>query len=592
MTRRISVMVAGAILTPLFVVPAQSISGVVREAASGVAIPGAVVSLSGIGGGAITQTIANREGRYTIAVTPQAQRMVVRRIGFKPFEMALPDSVRAVRVTLDVAMQLVPRTLDPIASTGEGCRPSKTVAQGLALWEQARSAFLATVVARAAAPAKLLSLDYRLDAPERSRVVNASGGARTMTEGVRSITWVRQARVEQLTTNRPVVAGRTPAEFAARGYVELTGLLPDLYGPDADVLLDPAFEKGHCFSLAEQDGKRPGQVGVAFEPSIARQGVSDIKGVLWMDQSPLAVRGLEFIYVGHGAALKDRSGGRLSFRTADNGVVLVEEWELHYPAETKAGSSTTSDRDPVTGMLTTRVLSSTTTERLHIVGGSLIAANWPDGTTFKREHPSIGGKVVDEKTKQPVIGAYATLETTGYAAVSAADGSFHFSPLMPGWYSVRVADSTWARYGVERVGIGYASAFTPGKPSFPDDPIKLPPALDVAKAACSTSSLDKGKGIVAVRAVDTMGKTMDALFEFTWTGTDGKSTAQKTTKTRTGAVRRGHDALVPRSGVVVCGIGAGALKIAVSATNGASGSIELRPTGAAGLDTLTIVVRR
>ncbi len=69
-----------------------------------------------------------------------------------------------------------------------------------------------------------------------------------------------------------------------------------------------------------------------FAPAQGRDTLSDIRGVLWLDRSPLALRDLDFLYTGlEPAVLSASGGGHLAFRTADNGIIVVGSYDLRMP---------------------------------------------------------------------------------------------------------------------------------------------------------------------------------------------------------------------------------------------------------------------
>jgi hypothetical protein len=564
MTRSLAVTCTALIALTLAVAnlaAAQSIGGIVRETVSSAPVAGAVVVVYDSAGAATAQAVAGRDGRYSVAVAPQARTVIVRRIGFLPFTAPVPAAARQARATLDVALSVVPRTLAPVTAAAIGCPANPTAAQAFALWEQARAAFLATVVARSTVPARLLTLSYAQEMPEAALY--------DMTARQPGITKAGSARVATRVGDRSWISARTAEQFATTGYIEMDGMSPVLYGPDADHLLDPEFERSHCFSLANRDALHPGQVGVAFEAlRDGPQAVSNIRGVLWMSESPLEVRELVFTYTGRMAAPSNRSGGRLVFRTAENGISIIEQWGLHYPSNAFLAAALNARGG---GTMTV----STSDRRVQVIGGSLIGAEWTDGTKVSRPHPAITGIVVDNKTSESVKGAAVKLEADGYEMVTGEEGAYAFNPVMPGRYSVRAVDTLWERYGIERVGATTVDAFEGGRMATAPT-IKLSPVMDVVRASsCRTNTLGRGQGVVAVRAVDTTGARTLASFKFASGGTERVFPAGSATS--------------PTQ--VACGITGGS--VTVTATAGAlRGSVQIQATGYAAIDTATIVLRR
>jgi hypothetical protein len=559
-----AVLVAAALSIPRLA-QAQSLAGVVRATPTGAPVAGAVIQVVDSAGAPTAQTIAGRDGRYSIALAPLARTVIVRRIGFLPFTTPVPANARLGQGTLDVSLAVAPSTLPPMSSTAVGCPTNASATQGFALWEQARAAFLASVVSRSAAPARLLTLSF---AQEVLTETVLSGNPRPAGNGPSTLTKAIRARVENRVGDRSWISGRTAEDFKTRGYIEMDGMSPVLYGPDADYLLDPSFEQRHCFSIAKPDAAHAKHIGVAFEPAKDGPSIPEIQGVLWLSESPLELRELVFTYVGRMAAPNGRSGGRLTFRTAENGIALIEQWGLYYPSIAYLATALDARGGG-------RMAVSSNDPRVQVVGGSLIGAQWPDGTKIARPHPLIGGLVSDSKTGEPVKKAMVFLDD-GYQMVTADDGAYAFNPVMPGRYSVSAVDSLWTHFGIERVGTATVDAFEGGRMATAPT-IKLAPLLDVVRAQyCRTTSMGKGQGIVAVRAVDSTGARVAASFKF---------------------VNSGVERVWPERGgtapaQVACGVAAG--PVTVTATSGpASGSVTINASGAgAMIDTGTVVLRR
>ena len=117
---------------------AQRLTGTVSEAMSGQPVAGAVVSLTDSAGKALDRTVADRQGRFTLAVPADARLVQVKRIGFLPLNRALPDSARSTTAGIEIVLQRIPAELPPVTVVENGaCPPNTTTGQALALWEQA-----------------------------------------------------------------------------------------------------------------------------------------------------------------------------------------------------------------------------------------------------------------------------------------------------------------------------------------------------------------------------------------------------------------------------------------------------------------------
>src|SRR4029077_20582217 len=63
---------------------AHQLRGVVRDSASGLPIPGAVLVLLDSSGNALGRNITNERGQYVIVLSSAVRRVQVLRIGFRP----------------------------------------------------------------------------------------------------------------------------------------------------------------------------------------------------------------------------------------------------------------------------------------------------------------------------------------------------------------------------------------------------------------------------------------------------------------------------------------------------------------------------
>jgi len=85
---------------------------------------------------------------------------------------------------------------------------------------------------------------------------------------------------------RPFVAADA-VDLVERGFVQEGTAGGSYYAPDAEVLLSDAFLDTHCFKV--QTGGEKGMIGLAFEP-IPDRAVTDVQGVLWLDEQTSALR--------------------------------------------------------------------------------------------------------------------------------------------------------------------------------------------------------------------------------------------------------------------------------------------------------------
>ncbi len=200
---------------------AQRLRGVVRDARSGQPVAGAIVTLLDAAGASGQQTITDRVGAFLIAVDSTARHAQVRRIGYLPWQDALPDSARRGTASLTIALQPVAATLEAVRSTAAKCTPAKGEGQALALFAQAELGMLATVVARQATPASVTLARYRRTGLDD----------RTMTQTVKVTTGV---------SNTPFFATLTPQALLDHGFTSMSPAGPVYHGLDPDLILSDA----------------------------------------------------------------------------------------------------------------------------------------------------------------------------------------------------------------------------------------------------------------------------------------------------------------------------------------------------------------
>ena len=435
---------------------AQYIHGAVRDSASGQPVSGAVVMVIDSAGTVLARNITNERGQYSIASAGRARRARIVRIGFEPREVDL-SSIPGSAATVDVGMVRLRTMLAAVrVRAASDCPRRADGAAALGLWEQARGGLLAAVVAREANPARMsrLTFERRMDGTS-DRIIRFSVGTDSSDRSRRSWTAARSARA-----------------FTAGGFARETIGSQELFAPDADVLLDDAFSNAYCFSFATAARARPNQVGLSFSPERHPRGRVDIDGTLWIDTVARALTDIEFRYVGLPYYTDDfHPGGRLSFRTMANGVVLIDRWYIRSAVATGAVEQST----PL-------VVSRNELSAIEI-GGELARATWPDGQTW---HAALGTLRVHAVTHsgQPAAGTVVVLPDTHYRGTTDANGDLEIVDLAPGPYSLDVIDSTVFQLGV---GIPTRTRFTAARDVAFNTTLLVPTGEDYVVSRCSAA---------------------------------------------------------------------------------------------------------
>lgn len=395
-----------------------------REATAAAPIAGAVVSLLDSAGHTVARTLSSADGRYWLAGNGTGAVIRAVHIGFRPSSGAIlrGDS----DVVADVRMTLLPAVLDAVEVHDQQlCPASANAPAAFALWEQARTALLAGIVSREVNPPVIRMLSY-------TRALDAKG------------THVEDQDVSDsiYTASQPIVSARTAAEFAARGYRDVGA---DKYhyrfhAPDADVLLDSMFVRGHCLSLRESDAEHPDAAGIAFDPIKRRDSIIDIAGVLWLNRSVPGLRSLTFRFTNvKEGEMGDGASGDLVFTEMPTGVAMITRWNLHMPiaqaTRVQLGGTVMTFR------VSTRVVA------YEDAGGELAQALWHDGTSWVGPLATIGGHVLAFGGK-PVAGIPVRLRGSPTYTKTDSTGAFKFPPTVPGPYVVEVSDPVMAEVGV------------------------------------------------------------------------------------------------------------------------------------------------
>ncbi|HVX38138.1 MAG TPA: carboxypeptidase-like regulatory domain-containing protein [Gemmatimonadaceae bacterium] len=444
----------------------QELRGTVRDSATGGVIPGAVLLLRDANGTTIGRNLTNERGEFRLADIDAVRSLQVLRIGFRPRVLVVSDAARAGHERLDVMMARIPQLLDVVEVNDQPACPRRADRpKAFALWEQARAELLATVVARDENPAlaEALEFDRTLD-PRRDTVI---------TQTVR----MRTGR-----TTHPFVAAKPARQFIENGFASAGSSVRTFYGPDADVLLDPAFARAYCFQLQDGPKDRPREIGLAFTPARHERDHIDLEGTLWVDTVARSLTRLDFRYLGVSSRERDlHAGGLISFRTMPNGVPIIDRWYLRL----------ITFRDPI-GPLTR---ASMPVPEPHEGGGEIAIAKWDSGVTWEDSLGTVQGTV--SAFDKPVPHAAIQLAGTDYRAETDSLGRFEISHLLPGPYEVMVDEPTLDELALE---ITRGERFRAARDSVVHLAVTMPTLHDVVRRKCSDARQSDEANLIAGRA--------------------------------------------------------------------------------------------
>ncbi|MGH7618282.1 MAG: carboxypeptidase regulatory-like domain-containing protein [Gemmatimonadaceae bacterium] len=394
---------------------AQDVRGVVRDSSTQQAIAGVVVMLQDASGRALGRGITNDRGQFRVAMAQGAQQLRAVRIGFRPRVVPVVGGA-----TIDVTLAPLPSLLEPIqVSDVTRCSKRSDRAAALALWEQIRTGLLAAVVGREANPANMRRLQF-------DRLYDRSGKLHS-----------QSVHIDSARTDRAFGAALPVTAFLRDGFKSDSAGLDVFYGPDADILLSDEFAAGYCFRIADRDASRPGQIGLGFAPAERKRERTDIEGTLWVDSIARRLVDIDYAYLGLEPRIAAfHPGGRTSFRTMANGMVLLDRWTIRLVAT--SADSTTEFRN--------RNMERTPVLQAREVGGEIAFAEWPDGTQWSAALGMLRGHATRDGAPAP--GVTVHLLETDYAATTDAAGDFQLRELLPGPYEVGVENAQLAAVGL------------------------------------------------------------------------------------------------------------------------------------------------
>jgi hypothetical protein len=300
---------------------AQSITDLhVRlDPGNGAPIAGALVALVD-GDRVIAERLSSASGTVTVGAAPGTYRVRVRRIGFQPFlsgPVTLPFKGELLLRVETQKIVLNAMIVSASAQCGAITRDAQTLST---VWDEITKALRASQLTAADLSGIGRMRTYKRQLGPHGDVISTEFSV-----------------ISRITSNRPFGVP-DPASLAVLGYVRGTPQTGwEYFGPDEAVLLSDQFAATHCFRVVRDKKKRTGQIGVAFEPA-PRRTLSDIKGVLWVDEKTAELRDVGFVYVNAGVLTPFEPGGFTKFLRVPSGAWIVNEWQLRMPIlEVKVG---------------------------------------------------------------------------------------------------------------------------------------------------------------------------------------------------------------------------------------------------------------
>lgn len=434
--------VALLIVSAVMLLPAQTISGVVRDSVLGVPIAGVVVIASDSAEGRTNRTLTDLTGRYTVAVPDSVTTFTLRflRIGYLPRRFT---GLRTDAGHLDIALTRIPFVLPAVVSRANPRCPRRADNEdALMLWEQARFGLLAAIVGREVGRQTVTAYKYH--------------GAYESGE-------LQPLLVEKVTGSwaHAFGAAKPTSDFMRRGFLQPDSVGRTFYGPDADVLLDTAFALAYCFRLASHP-TRPTDVGLRFSRPDANVRRVDIAGVLWIDTTQQRLRAVNYRFLAGGRI--PIGDGRLDFTAMPTGQVELTTWYIRHGEGRGAG----------------------------VVDGAVLGeVRWETGERWSATLPSV--RVHVTSAAGTPSGVTVALDSTSYAASPDSLGYAELAGVLPGPYRVVVTDRVLSLLGYELAAPVRIQVDSTG---VREVDVRVSTPIDVAQRICAGATSDQATAVI------------------------------------------------------------------------------------------------
>lgn len=478
---------------------AQRLTGTVTSA--GARVPGAVVLLLDRSGSVAARTVTRANGAFVVDA-PSAGRYTARvlRIGHAPTLAGPYDLGAGTTSTASIALSGRIQVLPEIHVTDRtDCRvrPDSSAA-AFQIWDQARTALLATAITQAEPFDAQITTDAMMLDRDGKRVLSDT------------------SHTESGPSRQPYSSLR-PDSLAKIGYLETDASGTTAWGPDANVLLSDSFGSAHCIRPelpAADTGIFRGVIGVAFEPTAARDGRADVRGVLWLDRRSAELRSLDFSYTNVSMAVEQaHAGGHVEFVHLPSGEWLTTRWWIRFPA-----IQTIVNRESVVPGTVARSTSSEHVQAISVTTGNVLRVSRSGSTLWRRGRVTLPIRVIDSTTGAGLRGALVSLNGGTSARATASDGVVNFDDLLPGRATATVRMNALDSLGVGPVSIPITI------PEHPFDPVVVAIASPTARfiAMCGEQPLAWNEGVVRGRVPSGASDgTVELMWQETYTRLGG-----------------------------------------------------------------------
>jgi hypothetical protein len=310
--------------------PPTTVQVAVRLHSNGdIPVAGALVALLDARDSVVAEGLSNEGGRRMLRAPPGTYRVRARRIGFLPF--ISPSVVLPHEGELLLAVETPRIVLESIVVNSRSqCKRSDRGQETLGVvWDEIDKALRASELTIDDLSGFGQALTYRTQVAPNGTVISTD------------------TTFFQIRKSRPFGAF-DPDTLATNGYVLGDAVQGwHYFAPDEVVLRSDEFAATHCFRLVRERDRR-GEIGVAFEP-VPERKISEIAGVLWVDERTAELREIIFRFVNAGVFSQFDAGGFTRFTRVPSGAWLVSNWQLRVPLLTMRHSPYSGDQFSIVG---------------------------------------------------------------------------------------------------------------------------------------------------------------------------------------------------------------------------------------------------
>ncbi|HET7187352.1 MAG TPA: carboxypeptidase-like regulatory domain-containing protein [Gemmatimonadaceae bacterium] len=458
---------------------AQSVRGTITR--DGMQIDGAIVLLVDSAGRFVARGASRESGAYALTADRSGRYTLrVLRIGYAPTIVGPLQLATGAVTTRNVSLTGAPVRIAELRITDRApcqVRPDSD-AVAFRLWEEARTALLATALTQREQLTMRTSVTQRLLDQAGKRVLSESTTTRV------------------IPTVRPFVS-LPPDSLVAVGYVLHNAQgETEYWAPDADVLLSESFASSHCLRPerpAADTGIASRWIGIAFLPSGDPRGVAEVEGVLWLDRATAELRRLDYHYVNlpSAARLAERvhAGGQVEFMRLPNGGWIVPRWAIRYPVLRAAPRAPSAI---VPGMRRETPAPELELAGVRVTAGEVSDVHRGGATLWERGRVGYRVRVLGAERGEPVAGATATMDDSRDTATTGADGVARFARVLPGAHRLSLRTPIMSLLGAPAADVAV---------SVPDEqtspwPITAPTDRIVLAHACGPRSAARHESLL------------------------------------------------------------------------------------------------